>query len=202
MSLLSPLRALFNRYRSGPAIMSINSKYANYRIGRWSYGRPRVYRWRENERLEIGAFCSIAADVTILLGGEHRTDFVSTYPFGNFLDAGEKDAHEWSRGDVIIGNDVWIGHDALVLSGSRIGDGAVIGAGSLVLSEIPPYAIAVGRPAKVVGYRFDPETIKNLLATRWWDWDDARIRASVPALMSNDIARFLSEHAVSSAPGT
>jgi acetyltransferase-like isoleucine patch superfamily enzyme len=194
MSLLSSLIGTFNRYRSGPIIMSRNSKYAKYRIGRWTYGHPRVYQWRPEEILEIGSFCSIASDVTILLGGEHRTDFVSTYPFGNFFAAGKPDGHEWSRGNVVIGNDVWIGHGALILSGTRIGDGAVVGAGSLVLSEIPPYAIAVGRPAKVVGYRFEAKTIGDLLAIRWWNWDDDTIRSNIGHLMANDVETFTASH--------
>jgi chloramphenicol O-acetyltransferase type B len=174
----------------GAQLMALNPAYREFKIGRWTYGWPEVYRWRPSQQLSIGAFCSIAAGVKILLGGEHRIDFISTYPFGQFFGIGEKDAHEWSQGDVSIGNDVWIGQDAMILSGTRIGDGAVIGACSLVRGEIPPYAIAVGNPARVVRYRFPAPVIDELLRMRWWEWDDDTIRQRAPQLMSADFAEF------------
>jgi len=174
----------------GPHVMALNPAYRAFQIGRWTYGWPEIHRWRSTQQLSIGAFCSIAAGVKILLGGEHRIDFVSTYPFGQFFGTGEKDAHEWSRGDVLIGNDVWIGEDATILSGTRIGDGAVIGACSLVRGEIPPYAIAVGNPARVVRYRFPASVVDELLRIRWWEWDDETIRRRAPELMSADLADF------------
>lgn len=168
----------------GPRLMSENPAYREFQIGRWTYGWPEVRGWRPDQKLTVGSFCSIAAGVKILLGGEHHIDFVSTYPFGQFFGVGDRNAHEWSRGDVIIGNDVWIGEDALILSGTRIGDGAVVGARSLVKGEVPPYAVVAGNPARVVRYRFGQETIDELLRLRWWEWDDARIRRSIPKLMA------------------
>ena len=84
-----------------------------------------------------------------------------------------------TRGDVIIGNDVWIGYGATILSGVSIGDGAAIGACSLVVKDVPPYAIVAGNPAQVIRYRFDEETIHKLLKIRWWDWPDQRVRENI-----------------------
>lgn len=170
--------------------MAENPAYREFHIGKWTYGWPEVHRWRSTQQLSIGSFCSIAAGVKILLGGEHRIDFVSTYPFGQFFGTTDKNAHEWSRGDVIIGNDVWIGHGAVILSGSRIGDGAVIGANSLVKGEIPPYAIAAGNPARVMRYRFSQSTIDELMRIRWWDWEEDKIRRHAAELMSVNVSEF------------
>lgn len=186
------LNKLIQPWRApGPSLMAANSAYEAFQIGRWTYGWPEVHRWRSTQQLSIGSFCSIATGVKILLGGEHRADFVSTFPFGQFFGVGDANAHEFSRGDVIIGNDVWIGNGALILSGTRIGDGAVIGAYSLVKGEIPPYAIAVGNPARVVRYRFSPAIVDQLLRIRWWDWDDDSIKRRATELMSENIAAFL-----------
>jgi chloramphenicol O-acetyltransferase type B len=175
----------------GPSLMAANPAYRDFHIGRWTYGWPEVHRWRPTQQLSVGSFCSIAADVKILLGGEHRLDSVSTYPFGQFFRVGDANAHEFSRGDVIIGNDVWIGHGALILSGTRIGDGAAIGAYSLVSGEVPPYAIAAGNPAKVLRFRFPSAIVDELLRICWWEWDDETIRRHAPELMSSDIASFV-----------
>ena len=172
----------------GPSLMAENPAYREFHIGRWTYGWPEIHRWRSTQQLSIGSFCSIAAGVKILLGGEHRIDFISTYPFGQFFGTGDKNAHEWSRGDVFIGNDVWIGHEALILSGTHIGDGAVVGAYSLVKGEVPPYAIVAGNPARVLRYRFSQATIDELMRIRWWDWDDEIIRRHIPELMSTSTA--------------
>jgi acetyltransferase-like isoleucine patch superfamily enzyme len=161
----------------------------NFSIGEHTYGHPKVYGVWQGARLTIGKFCSIAGDdVEIFLGDNHRTEWISTYPFPAFPDkwpeaAGISDYHT-SRGDVVIGNDVWIGHRAMILSGVRIGDGAVIGAGAVVARNVEPYGVAVGNPARVVRKRFDGETIRKLLALSWWDWPIDRIRAHIEALCS------------------
>src|SRR5208283_2957437 len=105
-------------------------------------------------------FCSIAPNrVTIVLGGQHRPDWVSSYPFNDlFIEFKRFKGSPVSKGDVIIGNDVWIGLDAVILSGIKIGDGAVIGSNALVTKDVPPYAIVGGNPAKLIRYRFDEET--------------------------------------------
>lgn len=168
--------------------------FPNYKIGRWTYGKPDVFSWGEGTTLEIGAFCSIASGVKIFLGGEHRVDWVTTYPF-NVLwkQASHIKGHPKTKGDVIIGNDVWIGYESVILSGVNIGDGAVVGTRSVVTQNIPPYAIAFGNPAKILRYRFNQETITALLQIAWWDWDDQRIVEFLPYLLNPDIREFISK---------
>jgi acetyltransferase-like isoleucine patch superfamily enzyme len=108
-------------------------------IGRYTYGTPRVL-WGGMARLSIGAFCSIGQCVTVFLGGEHHTDWVSTFAFKEKF-AGQVVSTRSTKGDVTIGNDVWIGQSATILSGVTIGDGAVIGTLSVVAKDVPPYAI-------------------------------------------------------------
>jgi len=165
-----------------------------YKVGKWSYGTPKVIRWRSNQILEVGKFCSFAEDTVIMLGGEHHSEFVSTFPFGRFFDEKFSDNHEWTRGNVRIGNDVWIGRGALILSGVAIGDGAIVGAESVVAKDIPPYAVVVGNPARVIRKRFDDEIIEALLRIRWWDWSDEKVRIGVPELMSSNINAFVRQH--------
>jgi acetyltransferase-like isoleucine patch superfamily enzyme len=163
-----------------------------FRIGKWTYGIPEVFSWGDGTALEIGAFCSIARGVKIFLGGEHKSDYVTTYPFHKVWNAARgMDGYGTSKGDVIIGSDVWIGMDARIMSGVTIGSGAVIGVGSVVISNVPPYAIVFGAPAKVLRTRFPAETIEALLQIAWWDWDDSKIEAELPQLMSTDIDNFI-----------
>lgn len=165
-----------------------------FEIGDFTYGVPQVFWWGEPVKLKIGRYCSIAKGVQIYLGGNHRTDWITTYPFsgrslvGLFPEAANIKGHPASRGDIVIGNDVWIGSDAIILSGVRIGDGAVIGAGSVVTGDVAPYEIVGGNPARRLSLRFDDDTIDTLLAIRWWDWDEATVRQNIPLLMSADIA--------------
>lgn len=162
-------------------------------VGRFTYGNPEFLLWGDSERIHIGSFCSIANEVVISGGGEHRTDWVTTFPmriaFGDPL-AG-KDGHPASKGETKIGNDVWIATRAMVLSGVNIGDGAVIGAGAVVASDVPPYAIVAGNPAKIIRYRFEPNEIKRLLELRWWEWDINKIKANTALLCSTEIEKFL-----------
>lgn len=162
-------------------------------VGRFTYGSPQFLIWEDSERIQIGAFCSIANEVVIFGGGEHRTDWVTTFPlriaFGAPL-AG-KDGHPASKGVTKIGNDVWIGFRAMVLSGVTIGDGAVIGAGAVVGSDVAPYAIVVGNPAKVVRYRFAADDVERLLQLRWWEWDTDKIKANIPILCSAEIQKII-----------
>jgi len=161
-------------------------------VGRGSYGVPKVMSWGEDARLHIGAYCSISAGVTILLGGNHRVDWATTYPF-NYVSPAHRHitGHPATRGDVRIGNDVWLGLGCVVLSGVTIGDGACVGARAVVTKDVPPYAIVAGNPAELVRYRFGPETIERLLALRWWDWPPERIEGAVPLLLSDDIEGLL-----------
>ena len=135
--------------------------------------------------LSIGRYCSIADSVTIFVGGEHRTDLVSTFPFHAKLHCG-LEVGEATKGPVVIGNDVWIGSHVIILSGVTIGNGAVIGAGSVVTKDVPPYAVAYGVPAKVGRLRFEPEIVERLLRCAWWDWPDDLVRARVELLQATD----------------
>jgi len=180
------------RILRAPNPLMLDHRFPQYSIGRGSYGDLRVLEFGEGANLQIGAYCSFAKGVQIFLGGEHRTDWVTTYPF-SALDARFRSivGHPKTRGDVRIGNDVWIGREAMVMSGVTIGDGAVIGARAVITRDVPPYAIAAGNPGQVVRERFSPDVIKRLLAQSWWNWSDARIAAAVPLLLSNDIEAFL-----------
>jgi len=145
--------------------------------------------------LSIGRYCSIADGTTVLLGGEHHLDWVSTYPFGEMFPCSVPvPSQAWSKGGVAIGNDVWVGRESLIMSGVAIGDGAVIGARSLVNRHIPPFAVAAGQPARVIRYRYDETTIQRLLALAWWNWEDSEVQAAIPHLMSRDISSFLEKY--------
>ena len=163
-----------------------------YNIGEYTYGKPRVLSWGEGASLTIGKYCSISTNVTIFLGSEHRTDWISTYPFPFFWeDAKSITGHPSTKGDVVIGNDVWIGYDVTILSGVTVGDGAAIGACSVVTKDVPPYAIVAGNPAHILRYRFDEETIKKLLKIKWWDWPDRQVHEHIRYICSHSIDEFI-----------
>src|SRR5689334_4645479 len=143
-----------------------------FEIGDYSIGVPEIRFFDGSSRLIVGKFCSIAAGATFVLGGGHRTDFVSTFPFGDMTgELGPSDQPR-SRGNIVVGSDVWVAANAVVLSGVTIGHGAVIGAGAVVIDDVPPYAVVFGNPARVVSKRFSEARIAQLLETRWWDLDD------------------------------
>jgi virginiamycin A acetyltransferase len=144
----------------------------------------------ENDRLVIGRFCAIGHGATFIMnGGNHRTDGLSTYPFGIFGGDWAKAMPEsWpSRGDLVIGHDVWIGYAATLLAGITVGHGAVIGAASVVASDVPPFAIVAGNPARVLSYRHPPATIDRLLQLAWWDWPIDHITRHVDRIAAGDI---------------
>ncbi len=165
--------------------------FPGYNIGRGTYGIPKLVGGMRTAELEIGAFCSIGPDVTIFLGGEHHTDWVTTYPFSRFWPAAAELDPPLPKGDVVIGNDVWIGRAATILSGVSIGDGAIVGACALVTKDVEPYSIVGGNPAKLIKMRFDAGTVERLRATRWWDWEDSRIERALPLLLGNRVEEFL-----------
>lgn len=142
------------------------------------------------DRLIIGKFCAIAASVTFLMNGaNHALDGLSTYPFGIFGAGWEKALPEtWpDKGDLVIGHDVWIGYGATLLAGITVGHGAIIGAMSVVASDVPPYAVVAGNPARVLRYRQPAPAIERLLALAWWDWPVERITAHVETIAAGDI---------------
>ncbi len=168
-------------------------------FGEHSYaGSINVKSWGEGTSYSVGKYCSIADNITIFLGGNHRTDWISTYPFPSFshifYEAGIIQGHPATKGNVVIGNDVWIGSHVTILSGVTIGDGAVVGAYSVVARNVPPYSIVVGNPARVIRYRFDERTIELLLKIKWWDWPLEKIRQNVELLCSNNIEKFLDKN--------
>lgn len=163
-------------------------------IGKYTYGKPNVYSWGEDAKIIIGNFCSIAK-CDIYLGGNHRTDWVTTYPFGHInakkFNTFNGIGHPSTNGDVIIGNDVWISNNVTIMSGVTIGDGAVIANNSHVVKNVEPYSIIGGNPAKLIKYRFTKEQIEQLLEIKWWYWDDAKINKYAPLLCNNNIDEFI-----------
>ncbi len=162
-------------------------------VGRFTYGTPQFRIWSEDEHISIGSFCSISDDVTIFGGGEHRSDWVTTFPmriaFGHEL--AQRDGHPAKRGPTRIGNDVWIGHGVTIMSGVTIGDGAIIGACALVSRDVLPYGVVVGNPARLVRIRFPAAQVAALLAIEWWRWPIDLIEEYVPLLCDSDIASFI-----------
>ena len=157
-------------------------------IGDHSYGKIHALFWDKETKLIIGKFVSIAEGVTFILGGNHRSDWITTYPFPAFTRelnlAFDIKGHPTTKGDITIGHDVWIGQNATILSGVTIGNGAVIGAASVVAKDIPSYAICVGNPARIIGYRFEPEIISQLEKIAWWDLGETKTRNSIEILCS------------------
>jgi acetyltransferase-like isoleucine patch superfamily enzyme len=156
------------------------------RVGRFTYGIENIFlhTWGETESLTIGRYCSLAS-IHIFLGGNHRSDWVSTFPFGHihqeYFDIASLE-HPSSNGDVIIGNDVWIGNGATIMSGVTIGDGAVIGANAHIVKNVAPYSIVGGNPAQLIRYRFSTETINALLQLRWWELSISEVKKITPSL--------------------
>jgi acetyltransferase-like isoleucine patch superfamily enzyme len=161
-------------------------------IGEFSYGRPKVRFPESGAALTIGRYCSFADRVEILLGGNHRVDWVSTYPFSALRalwpKAPRSQAYHDTNGDVTIGHDVWFGSGAFILSGVSIGDGAVVAAHAVVTKDVPPYAIVGGNPAGVIRYRFDEATVAALLDAAWWDLRPDEVARLIPLLQSERIA--------------
>ena len=164
----------------------------NVFVGDYTYGDFLVREWDNKTKLRIGKFCSIAEGVIFILGGEHRSDFTTTYPFNALVKSFACiKGHPKTKGDIIVGHDVWIGSHAKILSGVKIGNGAIIGANSLVTKDIPDYAIAAGNPIRIIRYRFDAETIKTLNQIKWWDFEPERLIKAIPMLQNSDVKKFI-----------
>lgn len=146
-----------------------------------------------NDRLIIGKYCSIACGAKFLFNSaNHSLKSLSTYPFPIFYDVWNLDNRKvtdaWdNKGDIIIGNDVWIGFEAVILSGVTIGDGAIIGARALITKDVPPYAIVGGVPAHIIRKRFSNQTIEKLLKIKWWDWSQETIQSNLDAIQNDNI---------------
>lgn len=149
------------------------------------------------DKLKIGRFCSVACGVKfVFTSANHTLRSLSTYTFPIFFEEWGLDVKNitkaWdNKGNIIVGNDVWIGYGAVILSGVTVGDGAIIGARAVVTKDVPPYTIVGGVPARQIRKRFDDETIKKLLTLQWWNWDYEKIRKNIPAIQSGDIESLL-----------
>ena len=176
---------IYNDFVSDPTRFEQNNVLYHYPINR--------------DRLIIGKFCSIACGAKFLfMSANHTMKSLSTYPFPIFFEEWDLDradvATAWdNKGDIVIGNDVWIGYEAVILSGVTIGDGAIIGARAVVTKDVAPYSIVGGVPAKEIRKRYDPQTIERLIQLKWWDWPEENIRQALPALMHGNIDDLFSD---------
>jgi acetyltransferase-like isoleucine patch superfamily enzyme len=186
-------------------------------VGKYTYGHDKITikSWEEESNVIIGSFCSIGNNIKIYTGGNHRTDWISTYPFGwlnaDIFNKFDKtyglnisNISEWSKeyyqtnsnGDVIIGNDVWIADNVTIMSGVKIGDGAVIANNSHVVKDVEPYSIVGGNPIKLIKKRFDKKTIKKLLELKWWDKNDDEINEISTYLSSNNFEYIFNKYGI------
>ena len=182
-----------------------NIKIGDYTIYNDYYNDPRdfeknnvLYQYPvNNDKLIIGKFCSIACKAKFLMtSGNHTMKSLSTYTFPIFYEEWGLDVSHitdaWdNKGDIVIGNDVWIGYDAIIMSGVKIGDGAIIGTRAIVTKDVPPYTIVGGIPAKVIKKRFSDDIILKLLKIKWWDWPDEKIQANIQHIQSGNIDKLV-----------
>jgi acetyltransferase-like isoleucine patch superfamily enzyme len=187
--LLERLRAYANPKPSDPLLT----------MSEHSYAAPRILTVEQSYldvRVTIGKYSSVSDTCEILLGVDHRPDWVTTYPlrikYG--LDGAYKDGLPATKGSVTIGNDVWIGWRAIITSGVSIGDGAVVGAGAVVTKDVEPYAIVAGNPAAMKRRRFNDETCEALLRIAWWDWSHEKVLSHVGQLSTPKIEQFVAAH--------
>ncbi|HEV7206730.1 MAG TPA: CatB-related O-acetyltransferase [Jatrophihabitans sp.] len=163
--------------------------------GTGTYGVPTIHTFdHDATRLIVGNWCSIGG--TYLLGGQHAIDHVTTYPMRINLgmEGAGTDGSPASRGDIVLGSDVWTGYGCWIMSGVTIGHGAVVATGAVVTKDVPPFAVVGGTPAKIIRYRHTEEQRAALLEIGWWDWPEDEVRAAVPLLAAQDIDAFI-EHA-------
>lgn len=150
-----------------------------------------------HDKLIIGKFCSIACGTKFLFNSaNHNLNSLSTYPFPLFFEEWdlkkENVTESWNnKGNIIIGNDVWIGYEAIILSGVNIGDGAVIGTRAVVTKDVPPYTIVGGVPAKIIRKRFSEDVISKLLEIKWWDWNKEKIKNNIEKIKRGDIENLI-----------
>ena len=174
---------IYNDFVANPLLFEKNNVLYHYPIHR--------------EKLIIGKFCSIACGTKFLFNcANHTLKSLSTYTFPLFYEEWELEksniATAWdNKGDIVIGNDVWIGYEAVIMAGVHIGDGAIIAARAVVTKDVPPYTIVGGTPAKEIRKRFDAEVIQQLLMLKWWDWSADNIRQCLPYIMEGKINELL-----------
>jgi acetyltransferase-like isoleucine patch superfamily enzyme len=155
-------------------------------IGDGTYGQENLSVYLEQyskHKCSVGKYCSLGPKIWALLHGAHAMKSVTTYPLHIIPEINQlmqasgigEESNRDQKGDIIIGNDVWIGMETTILGGVTIGSGAIIGACSVITKDVPPYAIVAGNPARIVKYRYNPEQIEALLRIRWWDWSREKI---------------------------
>ncbi|MCI8508280.1 MAG: CatB-related O-acetyltransferase [Lachnospiraceae bacterium] len=170
---------MYNDFVNDPTLFEKNNVLYHYPIN--------------DDKLQIGKFCSIACGVKFLFNSaNHTLSSFSTYPFPLFFEEWGLEkrgiTNAWdNKGDIVIGNDVWVGYEAVILAGVTIGDGAIIGTRAVVTKDVPPYTIVGGVPAKPIKRRFSEETISALLEIQWWDWSEERIARNISAIQSGNI---------------
>ena len=173
---------MYNDFVNDPTLFERNNVLYHYPIN--------------HDKLQIGKFCSVACGAKFLFNSaNHALSSLSTYPFPIFFEEWglEKEdvAEAWdNKGDIIIGNDVWIGYEAVILAGVTIGDGAIIGTRAVVTKDVPPYTIVGGVPAKPIKKRFSDETISELLDIQWWNWSEEKIARNISAIQSGNIEQL------------
>lgn len=173
---------IYNDFVSDPLFFERNNVLYHYPVN--------------HERLLIGKFCSIACGAKFMFNcANHSLKSLSTYTFPLFYEDWDLEkadvASAWdNKGDIIIGNDVWIGFEAIVMAGVRIGDGAIVAARAVVTHDVPPYTIVGGVPAKVIRKRFDDKVIQKLVTLKWWEWPVGKIRRSLPYLTKGWVDRL------------
>lgn len=147
------------------------------------------------DKLIIGKFCMIASDVKFIMNGaNHLTNALTSYPFSIFGNGWEKAMENKSypqKGDINIGNDVWIGYNSTIMAGVTIGDGAIIATNSTVIKDVEPYTIVGGNPAKEIKKRFTEKEIERLLKIKWWNWDIEKITKNIQHLTGNNIEKLI-----------
>ena len=175
----NPNIEVYNDFVNDPTLFEKNNVLYHYPIN--------------HDKLIIGKFCSIACGAKFLFNSaNHTLSSLSTYPFPLFFEEWNLDkknvAQSWdNKGDIIIGNDVWIGYEAVILAGVSIGDGPIIGARAVVTKDVPPYTIVGGVPAKSIKKRFSDETISSLLSIQWWNWSKEKISKNIKAIQAGKI---------------
>ena len=159
-----------------------------------------IISWSDDYKINVGKYCSIGRECNFFLHANHRPDWVTTSsmllgPVSKEIeDMHFRLGHPTCKGDINIGNDVWIGAKATIMSGVTIHSGAVIASGAVVAKDVPPYAIVVGNPGRVIKYRFTEEQIQDLIEIKWWDWSDEKIRNNALNMWSNDIDGFINKN--------
>lgn len=186
-------------------IKRANIKVGDYTIYNDCYNDPREFEKNNvlyqypinNDKLIIGKFCSIAYKAKFLMtSGNHTMKSLSTYTFPIFYEEWGLDVSlitdAWdNKGDIVIGNDVWIGYDAIIMPGVKIGDGAIIGTRAIVTNDVSPYTIVGGIPAQVIKKRFRDDIILKLLKIKWWDWPYEKIKANIKYIQLGDIDKLM-----------